>query len=181
MSGLAQTSCRLTRVRDANFRPASGRPGNRTKYTFYDFQGRSLAEWDRNTSAITEYFYLHGKQVAKRSTTPTSPTDSGSTQPIPVSVASALIKSSDTVKINITLPAGAVGTVTVTYGSTVLYSGTPSGGVVSFPASNISTTSGCYKLTVSYSGDLNMAPGPVNTVTECINFPLSAILDLLLN
>jgi RHS repeat-associated protein len=38
MSGLAQASCRLTRVRDANFRSAFGRPRNRTKYV-YDSYG----------------------------------------------------------------------------------------------------------------------------------------------
>jgi RHS repeat-associated protein len=42
MSGLAQASCRLTRVRDANFRPASGRPRNRTKYS-YDAAGHVTA------------------------------------------------------------------------------------------------------------------------------------------
>jgi YD repeat-containing protein len=150
-------------------------------YTFYDHEGRALTEWDRNTSIVTEYFYLHGRQVAKRSTVPSSPTDSGSTQPIPVAVAHSLIKSSDTVSINITLPQGAFGTVTVAYGGTVLYSGTPSGGVITFPASSISTKSGCYRLTISYGGDLNYAPGQIGTVNECINFPLSAILELLLN
>lgn len=34
MSGLAQASCQLTRVRDANSRSAKGWPGNRTKYTY---------------------------------------------------------------------------------------------------------------------------------------------------
>jgi RHS repeat-associated protein len=59
MSGLAQTSCRLTRVRDANFRPASGRPGNRTKYS-YDANGNA---YSRQGSSITWSSYNYPTTV----------------------------------------------------------------------------------------------------------------------
>jgi RHS repeat-associated protein len=55
MSGLAQASCRLTRVRDANFRPASGRPRNRTKYS-YDANGNATAR-QGNSIVWSSYNY----------------------------------------------------------------------------------------------------------------------------
>jgi RHS repeat-associated protein len=58
MSGLAQASCRLTKVRDTNFRPAFGRPRNRTKYVYdsYGFLNETKDNaagtvfWQLNTS-----------------------------------------------------------------------------------------------------------------------------------
>jgi len=45
MSGLAQASCRLTRVRDANLQAAFGRPRNRTKYQYDKASNRTVVTW----------------------------------------------------------------------------------------------------------------------------------------
>ena len=152
--------------------------GKSAVYTFYDHTQRALVDYDKNTSAITEYFYLAGKQVAKRSTVP-SPTSGGA---VPLSVSAGMIKSSGQVTLKIGLPNTATGTITVTNAATgtTVTTGQVVNGVMSFPANLLTNKSGCYKLTVSYSGDLNYAPGTIGTVTECINFPMAAILELLL-
>lgn len=55
MSGLAQASCQLTRVRDANSRSAKGWPRNRTKYA-YDANGNATSR-QGNTIAWSSYNY----------------------------------------------------------------------------------------------------------------------------
>ena len=93
-----------------------------------------------------------------------------------------MLKTGDQVTLNIGLPAGSAGAVTVTTATgTAVFSGLMSGTSVTFPASSLSTRkSGCYKLTVTYAGDVNYAPGQVGVTTVCVNFPLSAILSILL-
>jgi RHS repeat-associated protein len=55
MSGLAQASCQLTRVRDANSRSAKGWPRNRTKYS-YDANGNATAR-QGNSIVWSSYNY----------------------------------------------------------------------------------------------------------------------------
>jgi len=150
--------------------------GQKPMYTFYDHTQRALVDYDTNTSAITEYFYLAGRQAAKRSTVP-SPTAGGA---VPLSVSAGMVNSAAQVTLKIGLPNTATGTITVANGTTTVTTGQVVNGVMTFPATLLTTKSGCYKLTISYSGDLNYAPGQIGTVTECVNFPLAAILELLL-
>jgi YD repeat-containing protein len=156
-------------------RAKSQRAGSAPIYTFYDSKQRALVDWDRNSSATTEYFYLSGKQVAKRSTQPLAVTGGA----ISLTPAARMVKSSAQVQLSIGLPNTANGTVTVQNGATVIYSGAMTNGMVQFAASALTTKSGCFNLTVSYSGDLNYAPGSIGTTRVCVNFPLAAILELL--
>ena len=71
MSGLAQASCRLTRVRDANLQAAFGRPRNRTKYA-YDAANRLLSGLISGSTPQYQYVYDHASNVT--SITPDGPT-----------------------------------------------------------------------------------------------------------
>jgi RHS repeat-associated protein len=67
MSGLAQASCQLTRVRDANSRSAKGWPRNRTKYT-YDALNRVTVKSVPAGLQSAAYSVYYGYDLAGRPT-----------------------------------------------------------------------------------------------------------------
>jgi RHS repeat-associated protein len=80
MSGLAQASCQLTRVRDENSRSAERWPGNRTKYA-YDAAGHTLGygtlsfaynnrgRMESTSASSTDYLYNALGQMIEKSGT----------------------------------------------------------------------------------------------------------------
>jgi RHS repeat-associated protein len=80
MSGLAQASCQLTRVRDANSRSAKGWPRNRTKYTYdaaghtegygsLSFTYNNRGRMEATSASSTDYLYNALGQMIEKSGT----------------------------------------------------------------------------------------------------------------